>query len=706
MFLFQIILYFTIISDLLLCLPIETESIVAPDAYFEDVTVSNQTKPKLTLDEFFNYTTFPFMSFSPTGEYLLYQTQRPSLGNTYYTTSLWLYNIKTMETIQITNEFSSTVTPQWSPNGAFIAFVSHYIWLPNSTTILRKKDTSELLLSFLKLFDYRILLYSVQSNQLVSIPIGDDIPNVLTWSHNDSTIYFSQNRYGSSLWQTNVNPSEQKQYVRIATINRLDLEKDNETFVYEINRIVTVYAHIDELLLVPLEDKLVFTNKPSDVSTSQTNEIYSLDLNNSSNVIRLTNNSRKENILKLSNDGSRVLFTVGVVMENNIDYSYQGLYSLDVTNGNITAILEYPKCQLHNYAHRSDGGVYVLSQCRTEIYVATQKSIGEEWVDLNPDWGTYESIASSSNPNCPLAFVHSSSKKPMEIYCANNTFDLTLAKQITNENKLFAERNLPQTKVYNWTNQDDNTVIEGILHYPPDQFQAENLPLFVLIHGGPKYASINKLEPTFFEWATLAASEGWLVLEPNYRGSSGYGDDFMEEIYGKPLSLAGRDILSGIDQLIADGIVDPSRLAVGGCSFGGSLTNWLITQRDDFKAALSCSGAVDHVSAWGLMDSPVFYTVYLNGTPWQMPHLYQNESPIYQLHKVRAPTHICTGDRDKRVPASQSYMLERGIRALEVPVKLLTFSDEAHGFSQPLSGKIKVREELKWLKKYVPDDAN
>ena len=214
----------------------------------------------------------------------------------------------------------------------------------------------------------------------------------------------------------------------------------------------------------------------------------------------------------------------------------------------------------------------------------------------------------------------------MEVYCTNNIKSLSSVKAVTHENELFNQRNLPKTKVYNWTNKDDHEVIEGILHYPPGKFEFKNLPLFVHIHGGPNSASVNTLNGNYVEWAPLAASEGWLVLEPNYRGSAGYSNKFSRELRGKPLTLAGRDILSGVDQLIEDGIVDPHKLSIGGFSYGAYLTNWLITQTKRFNAAVSCAGGVEPVSDWGTMTAPSFFLYWFGGLPWEKRHIYQNEA--------------------------------------------------------------------------------
>ena len=140
---------------------------------------------------------------------------------------------------------------------------------------------------------------------------------------------------------------------------------------------------------------------------------------------------------------------------------------------------------------------------------------------------------------------------------------------------------------------------------------------------------------------------------------------------------------------------------VGGYSYGGFLTNWLITQTKRFNAALSGSGSVDHTFFWGSTDVPILLDNLFGGFPWTVPHRYQAESPIFQLDRVRTPTLIVTGQDDVRVPASQSYMLERALYYRDVPVELLIFPNEGHALGyDPWHQKIKVREELKWLEKY------
>ena len=199
----------------------------------------------------------------------------------------------------------------------------------------------------------------------------------------------------------------------------------------------------------------------------------------------------------------------------------------------------------------------------------------------------------------------------------------------------------------------------------------------------------------------MAATEGWLLLEPNYRGSTGYDDQFVNDIRYEIVTRPGNDILSAVDQLIKDGIADRTKLTIGGYSYGGVLNNWLITQTTRFNAAVSGAGSIEQVSFWGMQDIPAYLVSLLGAFPWTNPKLYQNQSAIYYFDRIRTPTHIVAGTNDVQVPLSQSMMLERGLRYLGIPVELLLLPNEGHPLSNnPWHGKIKVREEIQWLKLY------
>jgi dipeptidyl aminopeptidase/acylaminoacyl peptidase len=256
-------------------------------------------------------------------------------------------------------------------------------------------------------------------------------------------------------------------------------------------------------------------------------ELYSLDLTNHSPLIplRLTNNTAIEQNLKWSTDG---LLFFAVIGEGSIEGDYEDsqgrLYSLNITSSRIERWASQFKGEVIYYDLLQDGreGVVILGQLSTEIQVYTQLSVNAELIKRTGWNGSYQNIGTVSGGNSStIVFIHSSYETPQEVYFIDNIDQLNMAQAVTSENKLFTERNLPKGKSYRWLNEDDKTEIEGVLLYPPDQFEQKNLPLFVHIHGGPYDADLNIFRADWYNCGGMMATEGWLVLQPNYRGSTG-----------------------------------------------------------------------------------------------------------------------------------------------------------------------------------------
>jgi dipeptidyl aminopeptidase/acylaminoacyl peptidase len=298
-----------------------------------------------------------------------------------------------------------------------------------------------------------------------------------------------------------------------------------------------------------------------------------------------------------------------------------------------------------------------------------------------------------------MMFTHSTITEPTQVFVADDVATMNEAKAVTAFNPVFDERAQVEWKPYRWKSAD-GTDVEGVLIYPPGKMGEKHLPMFTLIHGGPEDADGDRFGADWYDWATLAAAKGWLVFRPNYRGSTGY-DEFMLGIRPHIVSAPGKDILAGVDALVKDGIADPEHLTIGGYSYGGYMTNWLITQTTRFKAAVTGAGAVEHAANWGNDDLTWDDAWYLSGTPWEKPELYQSEAALFQLNKVTTPTHIVGGNADNRVSYFEQVLLERALQRLNVPHDLLVFPGENHPLDKdPWHGYIKVREELKWLAQY------
>ena len=274
-------------------------------------------------------------------------------------------------------------------------------------------------------------------------------------------------------------------------------------------------------------------------------------------------------------------------------------------------------------------------------------------------------------------------------------------QRITNINPQVDTWKLPQISIVKWKSYD-GTKVEGILELPPDYKPGDGpLPTVVTIHGGPTASS--KYEFRYWIYGRTAfAAKGWAVFDPNYRGSTGYGDKFLIDLIENKNNLDVQDILSGVDMLVERGIADPERLSVTGWSNGGYLTNCLIVATDRFKAASSGAGVFDTVMQWSIEDTPGHVVNYSGGLPWESAAKMHASSPLYNVNRVVTPTLIHVGENDARVPAQHSRALHRALRHyLEIPTELLVYPGEGHGLTKLSHRKAKLKWDHAWFDYYV-----
>jgi dipeptidyl aminopeptidase/acylaminoacyl peptidase len=692
--------------------------------------VNAQAKPKLTLDEFFNSVSFPTIALSPDGNWLVISTERADWDQQIFRNDLWLYHDDGAGSlIQLTQSGHDT-EPKWSPDSRWIAFLSER--KPSA----EKSDSSDSdsdgdAKSDAKSKDKggdtsQIYLISPTGGEAFPITTGGEDVHDFSWSADSRTIYFAT-RDPWSKTQKDEYKKQWKDVVQYRTAERgdtiyaLDLaaaierhaaapanvdsdaEKD-ATGTPGAHAITTTPLRVDDLVTSPDGKKLAFASNSINQRQEKVEdvEIYVIDLANASPTAApraLTHNQAVEGRLHLANDSRHIFFSVEV---GDVTGPYRDLqphlYWVDSEGG---AIQQWSKDFIGPVEHYAVAGESVLAAARagTEVQLYSVAKPADSLHRVSGWPGSYEGLSASPHSS-RVAFVYTSLTKPAEVYLADNASALDQAKPISAFNKLFTERDLPQGKPYQWK-ADDGTTVEGMLIYPPGKFEARHLPMLTFIHGGPADADGNHFEADWYQWAALAATNGWLVFEPNYRGSTGYGDKFLLQIVPVIVSRPGKDILEGVDALVKDGIADPDHLTVGGYSYGGYMTNWLITQTKRFKAAVTGAGAVEHIGNWGNDDTTMDDAYFLGGRPWEAQQRYHDEAAIFQIDKVRTPTHMVAGADDIRVAVLEDYLLEHALYSLGIPNKLLIFPGEGHSLGKnPWHGKIKVREELKWLQKY------
>lgn len=673
-------------------------------------------KPRLTLDEFFNYVSFDQVQLAPNGQAVVFTSDRADWDQNIFRRELWLY--RDGKGLAPLTQSGRDYAPQWSPDGQWIAFLSER----KGTDDPAPDDDSKGEIT-------QLFLISPNGGEAIPVTQSDLDVHAFSWSSDSRTLYYATRQPWTKV-QKDAYKKEWKDVEQYRAAERGDTifavgvagvlarraatgtKPDEKEKTDEIpdttpgsQALAETPWRVDQLDTSPDGKRLAFVT----TSVSQREEkveefeIYDVDLAGASPERppqQLTHNEAQEHAIQWAKDSRHVFFLVDVgSVEGKYVDTQPRLYWVDADTDKTERWAADFNGAVNGYAVASDGGVIVAGRLGTEVQMYAQSAPSAPFVKQSGLAGTYEAVAAA--PDSPhLAFVHSTLEQPMEVFLADGIGDLPQARAITSFNKLFTERDLPQGKPYHWT-ADDGTPVEGMLMYPPGKFNEKNLPMFVLIHGGPADADGNHFEADWYQWDRLAATQGWLVFEPNYRGSSGYGDKFLMQIVPQIVSRPGKDILEGVDALVKDGIADPSHITIGGYSYGGYMTNWLITQSTRWKAAVTGAGAVEHVANWGNDDTTFDDAYFLGGRPWEAQQRYHDEAAIFQINKVKTPTHMVAGADDIRVAVLEDYLLDHALHALNIPSALLIFPGEGHSLDKnPWHGKIKVREELKWLQKY------
>jgi dipeptidyl aminopeptidase/acylaminoacyl peptidase len=300
-----------------------------------------------------------------------------------------------------------------------------------------------------------------------------------------------------------------------------------------------------------------------------------------------------------------------------------------------------------------------------------------------------------------VAFTATTADRPAELYYMAKAGDapvqLTRLQTVTDGVALGAHETVE------WKN--DQFKVYGVLTYPPEYVAGKKYPMVLYIHGGPTSASLDTFTPT----AQILAGQGWLVFEPNYRGSNNEGNAFETAIIKDAGAGPGRDVMAGVKMLEAKGIVDEKRIAVTGWSYGGYMTSWLIGNYPEvWCVAIAGAPVTDIVDQYTVGDSNVQRAVEYGPSPYVGDNLksYAVQSPINYAWKVKAPTLILSDVGDWRVTVTQSYKLYHALKDNGVTVKFIAYPVPGHSPADPIRARDVWRRWTAWLAPYLNEPAS
>jgi len=683
-------------------------------------------RPAITFDEYLNTTSITEARISPDGSAAVIGTETPDWTHSIYRHDLWLWTAQ--GGLRPLTHSGSEEKAAWSPDGKWIAFVTDRA-LPGEAA----DDDGEPESSDAK--TDRLWVIAVAGGEALPLYREKLDTHAFAWSADGSAIYYSvtaplskdQQETRKDEWKDVIRWREQhrgdlllRQALAPALARAVAVEppakssgdsktadpksKEKEEAASLPTGAVTIAKtslEIGEIASSPDGKTLAFATEPPHhrIENPADYEIFLAPVNGGE-TRQATHNEGIESELRWSPDSRWLHFAVKAAagsVEGNYRDVQGRLYRMETASSKIERLGAEFDGSFEEFAVLTDGRELALGLKGTEEQVYLIEGARATRLPGLP--GSYAGL-DAARTGSSILLRHSAISEPTQAYLAADPLHPERLTAMTAFNPIFAERAQPEWKPYTWRSDDGRTV-EGVLIFPPGKKDAKHLRMLTLIHGGPADADGDRFGADWYDWATIAAARGWLVFRPNYRGSTGYGDDFMLEIAPHLVSTPGRDILAGVDALVREGYADPDHLAIGGYSYGGYMTNWLITQTTRFRSAVTGAGAVEHAANWGNDDLTRDDAWYLGGRPWENSDLYQSEAALFRFDKVKTPTHLVQGGADVRVSYLEGVTMERALEALGVPHSFLVFPGEGHSLDKnPWHGYIKLREELKWLERY------
>lgn len=396
--------------------------------------------------------------------------------------------------------------------------------------------------------------------------------------------------------------------------------------------------------------------------------------------------------LSFSPTGEQIAYTYPV---DGVPANQSAIYVYDIKGKSITNVTRNLDREIGDFAWLGDGRMFLTgySQLSTTLWLRSEPG---KFTAL--DLGEVQEVNGwSVGQNGSTLFIGEEKLRPGELYYKSSPE--AVPDRLTKYNSELAGRKSGKREGFEWKSTN-NFSPNGVITYPPDFQEDKKYPMVVLIHGGP--TSTASLGFTFI--AQLMAARGWLVFEPNYRGSNNLGNAFQSAIAHDPSQGPGEDVMTGVTELKKLPYVDPKRIAVSGWSYGGWMTAWLIGRYPtEWAAAVAGAAPVDFTDMYSLSDLNRMRRHSITDSPYRGDNLEWslNNSPLKYLSHIVAPTLILSKTEDARVSITGSYKLYAALRDNDVPVQFIAYPGSGHVVTDPVRSLDLHERWLNWLEKYL-----
>jgi dipeptidyl aminopeptidase/acylaminoacyl peptidase len=617
------------------------------------------------------------VSLSPWGNEYAYVLRVPRSNSgdpgPAYSAELWVGSLDGDEPRQFTFEPFSIRSPRWSPGGDFIGFLS-----------ARR--------------------YQNRHTQVYSIPIFGGEARKLT-EHETSVRSFRWSPDGEKIAFTAPEPQTEKERLNIQsgrdwTVVDEDFKLTELWIMYPATGMST--RVIDDMNVTNFEwsqdgGSIIFqaSERPGFDNVYMFQKIFRVAVENGLPEV-ITPTFGKLGSMAVSPDGEKLAYLGAVSLNDPIA---QSVFIVQVSGGksrNITEEYQGSVLQVHWLDNRRLL-MLAVEGVRTIVYETDVRSGSRRQViGPGPVLSSIDIHAESGR----FMAAGSTTEHPSEVF--TGTIRERTAHRFTDHNPNLKEIKIARQEAITWK-AEDGWEIQGILTYPLDYGQGQRYPLVLLIHGGPEGYDTDGWTTRALYPVQLLAARGYIVLQPNYRGSGGRGVEFSKADHNDLGGKEFRDVLAGIDALADRGLVDPERVGAAGWSYGGYFSGLAATRYSErFKAAVFCAGLSNWISFAGTTDIPYEMSVaHWNSWWYDEPDLHWERSPISHIDNAETPTLVIHGSEDARVHPGQSREIYTALKLKGIPTQLVLYPREGHGLSERAHQLDYMDRVFEWFDRYL-----